>query len=135
MTATSAIGHRPIKAELAAQLNKRAATIREDLRGCTIIGVQEVEGKDAVWEALARAVGPDFRYDYFESADVRDITVGVLYDARRATLRRSEPAQTCTPTDYLVDYAAAHDTARPAQSLHPPTSWTMSSASATRWSS
>ena len=67
-----------------AQLNKRAATIREDLRGCTVIGVQEVEGKDAVWEALARAVGPDFRYDYFESADVRDITVGVLYDARRA---------------------------------------------------
>ena len=43
-----------------------------------VIGVQEVEGKDAVWEALAWAVGPDFRYDYFESADVRDITVGVL---------------------------------------------------------
>ena len=90
-----------------AQLNKRAATIREDLRGCTIIGVQEVEGKDAVWEALARAVGPDFRYDYFESADVRDITVGVLYDARRAALRHNGQAQTCTSTDYLVDYAAA----------------------------
>ena len=90
-----------------AQLNKRAAAIREDLRGCTVIGVQEVEGKDAVWEALARAVGPDFRYDYFESADVRDITVGVLYDARRATLRRSEQAQACTPTDYLVDYTSA----------------------------
>ena len=95
------------QAEFEAQLNKRAATIREDLRGCTIIGVQEVEGKDAVWEALARAIGPDFRYDYFESADVRDITVGVLYDARRATLRRSEQAQACTPTDYLVDYTFA----------------------------
>ena len=95
------------QAEFEAQLNKRAATIREDLRGCTVIGVQEVEGKDAVWEALARAVGPDFRYDYFESADVRDITVGVLYDARRVTLRRSEQAQACTPTDYLVDYTAA----------------------------
>ncbi len=90
-----------------AQLNKRAAAIREDLRGCTVVGVQEVEGKDAVWEALARAVGPDFRYDYFESADVRDITVGVLYDARRAILQRSEQAQACTPTDYLVDYTAA----------------------------
>ena len=95
------------QAEFEAQLNKRAATIREDLRGCTIIGVQEVEGKDAVWEALARAIGPDFRYDYFESADVRDITVGVLYDARRAALRRSEQAQACTPTDYLVDYTFA----------------------------
>ena len=52
------------QAEFEAQLNKRAVTIREDLLGCTIIGVQEVEGKDAVWEALARAVGPDFRYDY-----------------------------------------------------------------------
>ena len=95
------------QAEFEAQLNKRAETIREDLRGCTIIGVQEVEGKDAVWEALARAVGPDFRYDYFESADMRDITVGVLYDARRASLRRSEQAQTCTSTDYRVDYTAA----------------------------
>jgi len=95
------------QAEFEAQLNTRAVTIREDLRGCTIIGVQEVEGKDAVWDALARAVGPDFRYDYFESADVRDITVGVLYDARRATLRRSEQAQACTQTDYLVDYMAA----------------------------
>ena len=90
-----------------AHLNKRAAAIREDLRGCTVVGVQEVEGKDAVWETLARAIGPNFRYDYFESADVRDITVGVLYDARRVTLRRSEQAQTCTPTDYRVDYTAA----------------------------
>ena len=93
--------------EFEAQLNKRAAAIRQELRGCTIIGVQEVEGKDAVWTALARKIGPDFRYDYFESADVRDITVGVLYDARRATLRRSEQAQACTPTDYLVDYTFA----------------------------
>jgi hypothetical protein len=93
--------------EFDAQLRKRATTIREDLRGCPIIGVQEVEGKDGVWEALARAIGPDFRYDYFESADARDITVGVLYDARRVTLRRSEQAQACTQTDYLVDYTAA----------------------------
>ena len=91
-----------------AQLGKSAAAIREDLRGCTVIGVQEVEGKDDVWAALARAVGPDYRFDYYESIDVRDITVGVLYDARRATLRRSEQAQACTSTDYLVDYTSAH---------------------------
>jgi uncharacterized protein len=95
------------QAAFEAQLNKRGIAIRENLRGCTVIGVEEVEGKDDVWAALAQAVGPDFRYDYFESADARDITVGVLYDARRATLRRSEQAQACTPTDYLVDYAAA----------------------------
>ena len=94
-------------AEFAVQLNKRATAIREDLRGCTIVGVQEVEGKDAVWEALARAVGPAFRYDYFESADARDITVGVLYDGGRAALRHSDQAQACTPTDYMVDYTAA----------------------------
>jgi uncharacterized protein len=88
-------------------LNKRAGAIREDLRGCTVIGVQEVEGKDAVWEALARAGGPNFRYNYFESADGRDITVGMLYDAKRAALRHSEQAQACTSTDYLVDYTAA----------------------------
>jgi predicted extracellular nuclease len=95
------------QAAFEAQLTKRAATLRDDLRGCPIVGVQEVEGKDAVWDALARAVGPDYRYDYFESADVRDITVGVLYDARRVTLRGSEPAQVCTPTNYKVDYTFA----------------------------
>jgi predicted extracellular nuclease len=95
------------QAEFEARLNQLAAVIREDLRGCLVIGAQEVEGKDAVWEALARAIGPDFRYDYFESADVRDITVGLLYDARRATLRHSEQAQACTTTDYKVDYALA----------------------------
>ena len=91
-------------AEFNARLTKRAAAIRDDLAACTVVAVQEVEGKDAVWEALARAVGPDFRYDYFESADVRDITVGVIYDGRRVTLRHSEPAQACTPADYAVDY-------------------------------
>ena len=98
----------PDRAGFEAQLNKRAAAIREDLRGCTIIGVQEVEGKDAVWEALARAVGPEFRHDYFESADVRDITVACCTTCA-VTLRRSEQAQTCTPTDYSVDYTFALD--------------------------
>ena len=31
----------------------------------------------------------------------------MLYDALRVTLRRSEQAQTCTPTDYQVDYTLA----------------------------
>ncbi len=85
----------------------RAAVIRNDLQGCTVIGVQEVEGKDAVWAALAAAIGPRYRYDYFESMDVRDITVGLLYDADRVTLDRADQPQMCTSDDYAVDYAAA----------------------------
>lgn len=88
-------------------LAKRANAIREDLQGCTVIGVQEVEGKDDVWEALAQASGPSYRYDYFESADVRDITVGIVYDSRRVTLRHSDQPQACTPVDYGVDYTSA----------------------------
>jgi len=88
-------------------IDKRAAAIREDLQRCPVIGVQEVEGKDAVWDALVTSIGGGFRYDYYESVDARDITVGLLYDPARVTLRRSDQAQTCTPTDYAVDYAAA----------------------------
>ncbi len=94
-------------AEFRVQLAKRANAILQNLQGCTVVGLQEVEGKDAVWAALAEAAGPRYRYDYYESADVRDITVGLLYDARRVELRRSAPAQTCTATDYGVNYAAA----------------------------
>jgi hypothetical protein len=32
-----------------------------------VVGLQEVEGKDAVWRALAEAVGADYRYDYYEA--------------------------------------------------------------------
>lgn len=89
------------------QLAKRAAAIRDDLQGCTVVGLQEVEGKDAVWAALAQAAGRGYRYDYYESADGRDITVGILYDASRVELRRSASSQTCTDTDYGVNEAAA----------------------------
>jgi hypothetical protein len=85
-------------------LAKRAAAIREDLQRCTVVGLQEVEGKDAVWQALAAAVGDGFRYDYLESADERDITNGILYDATRVTWRRSDQSQACTATDYGVSY-------------------------------
>jgi hypothetical protein len=84
-----------------------ARIVREALAGCTLVGLQEVEGKDAVWAALARAAGPGYRYDYFESADARDITVGILYDAGRVTLRRAEQPQTCGPLDYGVQYSYA----------------------------
>jgi predicted extracellular nuclease len=84
-------------------LEKRAAAIREDLQRCTIVGLEEVEGKDAVWQALAEAAGAGFRYDYYESADERDITNGILYDATRVTLRRSDLSQACTATDYGVN--------------------------------
>ena len=84
-------------------LDKRAAAIREDLQRCTVVGLQEIEGKDAVWRALAEAVGDGFRYDYYESADERDITNGILYDASRVVLRRSDQSQACTSTDYGVN--------------------------------
>jgi hypothetical protein len=85
-------------------IDKRAAAIREDLKLCTVVGVQEVEGKDSVWQALVSAIGGKFRFDYFESPDERDITVGILYDANRVTLQASEQIQACTSTDYGVDY-------------------------------
>jgi predicted extracellular nuclease len=89
-----------------ASLAKRAAAVRAALRDCTIVGLQEVEGKDEVWAALAAGAGPGYRYDYYESADARDITVGILYRADRVELRSSSPQQACTATDYGVDYAA-----------------------------
>jgi uncharacterized protein len=86
---------------------RQAMVIREHLSGCNIIGLQEIEGKDAVWEALARAAGPQYRFDYWESQDVRDITVGILYDTSRVEVWHSQASQACTPVDYGVSYAAA----------------------------
>ena len=79
--------------------------------------MQEVEGKDAIWQALAQAAGPDFRYDYYESADKQDITDGVLYDAGRVTLRHSQPRRrACRPTTgWTTDWRRP---ARPAEGLH-----------------
>lgn len=92
--------------EYALWLEKRAHAIRENLRGCTVVALQEVEGKDAVWSDLANAAG-SYRFDYYESADERDITVGILYDPERVTLKHSAPAQACTPRDFGVDYHAS----------------------------
>ncbi len=97
----------PDEAAFLAAVAADAGVIRAALQGCTVVGLQELEGKDAVWAALAQAMGPGYRYDYFESADVRDITVGVLYDATRVTLRRAEQPQTCGPVDYQVTYRHA----------------------------
>lgn len=90
-----------------AALAADARVITETLRGCTIVGLQEVEGKEEVWAQLAQAVGPAYRYDYFESMDARDITVGILYDGTRVTLRRADQAQMCGPVDYQVQYMYA----------------------------
>lgn len=98
-------------AEYQAMLQKRARAIVEDLRECTLIGIQEIEGKEAVWSALLAEIvalgGTGFAWDYYESMDSRDITVGVLYDASRATLVGSTQRQGCTSTDYGVDYGDA----------------------------
>lgn len=88
-------------------LARRAAQIREHLGRCTVLAVQEIEGKDAVWADLSRELGPNYRFDYKESADVRDITVGLIYDASRVELRRSASAPACSAVDYGVDYATA----------------------------
>lgn len=93
--------------EFTAWIAQRGRVIREQLQGCTIVGLQEVEGKDAVWAALAHAVGPTYRYDYFESMDARDITVGILYDAQRTQIRASDQPQRCGPIDCGVNYAYA----------------------------
>jgi uncharacterized protein len=86
------------------RLIARSATlIRERLGGCAVIGLQEMEGKDDVWEDLAQAAGPGYRYDYWESADARDITVGLLYDSARVELLSSAAAPACGPVDYGVD--------------------------------
>lgn len=85
-----------------AQVARRATMIRERLGGCSAIGLQEIEGKDAVWADLAQALGPNYRYDYWESADVRDITVGLLYDATRVEVLGSAAAPACGAEDFGV---------------------------------
>ena len=70
------------------------------------MGLQEVEGKDEVWARLAAAAG-GYRFDYIESADARDITVGILYDPQRVTVKQSGAAQGCGTTDFGVDYQHA----------------------------
>jgi predicted extracellular nuclease len=86
---------------------RSAALIRERLGGCAVVGLQEIEGKDAVWKDLAAAVGPRYRYDYWESADARDITVGLLYDATRVEILGSAAAAGCSSVDYKVNPSRA----------------------------
>ena len=88
-------------------IDATARLLRDALGSCTIVGLQEVEGKDAVWADLARAAGPRYRFDYWESADARDITVGLLYDDARVELRSSAPFQACGDVDYGVDVTVA----------------------------
>lgn len=90
-----------------AGLERRAAVVRERLGGCTVLAVQEIEGKDAVWDDLTRALGPDYRFDYRESEDVRDITVGLIYDGTRVEFQGSTASQSCTAVDYAVNYKRA----------------------------
>nr|HPM25695.1 endonuclease/exonuclease/phosphatase family protein [Phycisphaerae bacterium] len=89
-----------------AAVDARARLLREVLGSCTVVGLQEVEGKDAVWADVARALGPSYRFDYWESADVRDLSVGLVYDSRRVELRSSAAAPLCGPVDYGVDVTA-----------------------------
>jgi predicted extracellular nuclease len=90
------------------QVDRRAEFIHRHLGRCSVIALQEIEGKDEVWADLARALGPGYRYDYRESADVRDITVGLLYDSERVEVLGSAAAPACGPVDYGVDSGRAH---------------------------
>ncbi len=94
---------------------KRALGMAVDLEKCSVIGVQEMEGKDQVWDDLeaameAAAPGSNFEWDYYESQDARDITVGILYDVSKVTLNSSTQRQGCTTTNYGVNYANAKGT-------------------------
>ncbi len=95
-------------------LEKRAKAIVNSLSNCTVIGLEEVEGKDPVWQDLIDAIaaqgGVNYNYDYYESIDPRDITTGILYDPSRVTLNASYQKQGCTSTDYGVNYANADNT-------------------------
>ncbi len=94
-----------------AMLQVRAQDIVNELQNCTVIAVQEMEGKEQVWDDLeaqieAAAGGAvDFEWDYWESWDVRDITVGILYNADRVTLVSSDQRQGCSTTDWGVSYS------------------------------
>lgn len=91
-------------------IERRTALLHDRLGACTVLAVQEIEGKDAVWADLAAGFGPDYRFDYRESEDVRDITVGLIYDGTRVEVRGSSSVQACSAVDYGVNYASATGT-------------------------
>jgi predicted extracellular nuclease len=101
-------------AEYNRMLEKRAKAIVSNLANCTVIGLEEVEGKDPVWNDLVAAIsaqgGTAYSYDYYESIDPRDITTGILYDPSRVTLNASSQEQGCSSTDYGVNYSNADNT-------------------------
>ncbi|MCO5183148.1 MAG: lamin tail domain-containing protein [Anaerolineae bacterium] len=67
-----------------AKLDGLADVIVNDMQSCMVIGLQEVEGKQAVYDALAAAAtaaaaGHSWTAIYVESGDSRDISQGFLY--------------------------------------------------------
>ncbi len=99
------------EAEYDLWLTKRAAALADELHGCSVIGLEEVEGKEQVWADLVAAVNTRlgnagrFAYDYYESQDERDITVGIVYDTWKSSIVSSTQRQGCSSTDYSVSYA------------------------------
>jgi hypothetical protein len=71
----------------------------QDLQECSVIAVQEMEGKELVWEDLEAALealtATNWEWDYWESWDFRDITVGIYYNADRVTFVDSYQEQLC----------------------------------------
>jgi predicted extracellular nuclease len=104
-------------AEYERMIEKRAKAIANDLQACSVVGVEEMEGKDPVWQDMVDYVNDTllgqpgrFAFDYYESTDPRDITVGILYDTSRVSLISSTQRQGCTTTNYSISYTYADNT-------------------------
>ncbi len=104
------------QAEYEAMVQKRAQTIAVDLQRCSVVAVQEMEGKDPVWDELEARIesaaggAVDYEWDHYESMDGRDITVGVFYDAGRVSLLDSTQRQGCSALNYGVGYSSVQGT-------------------------
>lgn len=74
-----------------AKLDEIAAVMVNSMKACQVIGVQEMEGKQQIYNDLAAAVaaltpGATWTGVYVESGDGRDISQGFLYRSNLVTL-------------------------------------------------
>ncbi|MBI1297179.1 hypothetical protein GC175_19695 [bacterium] len=91
------------------QLRHRARVIAEDLRGCTIVGLQET-GTPEDAQALADVLAEEFALDYTAVAipgpntqsSEFPLTLGLLARSDVVTVVQSTTLQACSPVDYAV---------------------------------
>lgn len=100
----------PDEATYAVQLDRRARVIAEDLRGCTIVGLQET-GTPADALALADLLATQYQVDYtavsLPGPNTDDsefpLTMSLLARSDVVTVVQSTTLQTCSPVDYEVN--------------------------------